>query len=93
MDIYVLVIVVSMMVLSALIYWGEQRSKKRIQKYLEEKGYKGIIVKGINQLGRHHSRVYEVQYYDQDHVFHRNSCVTDTSTFTEKIISWKEPLN
>jgi len=36
MDIYVLVIVVSIMVLSALIYWGEQRSKKRIQKYLTE---------------------------------------------------------
>ena len=92
MDIYIIGIIISVIVLILIIILGEQTGKKRIQNILENKGYQVVIVRAINQLGRHHSRVYEAQYYDQNNTLHINSCLVDTSTFTERIVSWKEPL-
>ena len=56
MDIYIMGIIISIIVLISIIMLGEQTGRKRIQSILENKGYRVVMVKAINQLGRHHSR-------------------------------------
>ena len=85
-------VAVFFIVLIGLVVLQEDRSKTKVRKLLEEKGFKEIKVTTNAFTMQRGTLTFDVEYRDKGGELQKNSCVVPSTVFSEGKIYWEKPL-